>query len=96
MTVAGGAVMPGPNRDTPYAYLPTMLFLGVIAFPIIAGVVGATPLPDDLLGVQQQLIASKDVTRIGANNLQQSWRFDWEPPKAVLRDVWTIVWILGC
>ena len=23
-------------------------------------------------------------------NLQQSWRFDWEPPKAVLRDVWTI------
>ena len=26
-----------------------------------------------------------------ANNLQQSWRFDWEPPKAVLRDVWTIV-----
>jgi tryptophan-rich sensory protein len=34
--------------------------------------------------------------RMGANNLQQSWRFDWEPPKAVLRDVWTIVWILGC
>jgi hypothetical protein len=32
----------------------------------------------------------------GANNLQQSWRFDWEPPKAVLRDVWTIDWILGC
>ena len=31
-----------------------------------------------------------------ANNLQQSWRFDWEPPKAVLRDVWTKVWILGC
>jgi hypothetical protein len=31
-----------------------------------------------------------------ANNLQQSWRFDWEPPKAVLRDVFTIVWILGC
>ena len=30
-----------------------------------------------------------------ANNLQQSWRFDWEPPKAVLRDVWTIDWILG-
>ena len=22
-----------------------------------------------------------------ANNLQQSWRFDWEPPKAVLRDL---------
>ena len=33
---------------------------------------------------------------LSANNLQQSWRFDWEPPKAVLRDVWTIVWILGC
>jgi hypothetical protein len=31
-----------------------------------------------------------------ANNLQQSWRFDWEPPKAVLRDVWTIDWILDC
>ena len=31
-----------------------------------------------------------------ANNLQQSWRFDWEPPKAVLKDVWTIDWILGC
>jgi hypothetical protein len=31
-----------------------------------------------------------------ANNLQQSWRFDREPPKAVLRDVWTIDWILGC
>ena len=31
-----------------------------------------------------------------ANNLQQSWRFDWEPPKAVLRDIWTIDWILGC
>jgi hypothetical protein len=58
--------MPGPNKDTHYTYLPTMLFLGVIAVPIIAGVVGATPLPDNLLGVQQQLIASKDVTRIGA------------------------------
>src|SRR5438105_3364185 len=30
-----------------------------------------------------------------ANNLQQSWRFDWEPPKAVLKDVRTIDWILG-
>jgi crotonobetainyl-CoA:carnitine CoA-transferase CaiB-like acyl-CoA transferase len=30
-----------------------------------------------------------------ANNLQQSWRFDWEPPKAVLRDVRTIDWIWG-
>src|SRR6185312_9216082 len=30
-----------------------------------------------------------------ANNLQQSWRFDWEPPKAVLRDFRTIDWILG-
>jgi hypothetical protein len=29
-----------------------------------------------------------------ANNLQQSWRFDWEPPKAVLSDVRTIDWIL--
>jgi hypothetical protein len=57
--------MPGLNEDTRYARLPMMLFLGVIAFPIIAGVVGATPLPDDLLGVQQQLIASKDVARIG-------------------------------
>jgi hypothetical protein len=32
---------------------------------------------------------------LGANNLQQSWRFDWEPPKAVLRDVRTTDWILG-
>ncbi|WP_082656389.1 hypothetical protein [Bradyrhizobium valentinum] len=31
----------------------------------------------------------------GANNLQQSWRFDGEPPKAVLRDIRTIDWILG-
>ena len=30
-----------------------------------------------------------------ANNLQQSWRFDGEPPKAVLRDVTTIDWIWG-
>ena len=27
---------------------------------------------------------------------EQSWRFDWEPPKAVLRDVWTIIRIVGC
>jgi hypothetical protein len=27
----------------------------------------------------------------GANNLQQSWRFDGEPPKAVLRDISTTV-----
>lgn len=56
--------MPGRREDTRYARLPMMLSLGVIAFPIVAGVVGATPLPDDLLGVQQQLIASKDVARI--------------------------------
>jgi hypothetical protein len=31
----------------------------------------------------------------GANNHQQSWMFDWEPPKAVLRDIRTIDWILG-
>jgi hypothetical protein len=36
------------------------------------------------------------LVRVCANNLQQSWRFDWEPPKAVLRDVWTIDWILDC
>jgi hypothetical protein len=29
-----------------------------------------------------------------ANNLQQSWRFDGEPPKAVLRDIRTIDRIL--
>jgi hypothetical protein len=40
--------------------------------------------------------AGWDLNPIAANNLQQSWRFDWEPPKAVLRDVWTIDWILGC
>jgi hypothetical protein len=32
---------------------------------------------------------------LDANNLQQSWRFDGEPPKAVLRDFGTIDWILG-
>ena len=32
---------------------------------------------------------------VEANNLQQSWRFDWEPPKAVLRDVRTVDWIFG-
>jgi hypothetical protein len=36
-----------------------------------------------------------DLARQIANNLQQSWRFDWEPPKAVLRDVRTIDWIFG-
>ena len=30
-----------------------------------------------------------------ANNLQQSWRFDGEPPKAVLRDIRTMDRILG-
>jgi hypothetical protein len=35
-----------------------------------------------------------DVAR-PANNLQQSWRFDWEPLKAVLRDFGTSDWILG-
>ena len=52
------------KNDTRHARSPVMLFLGVIAIPIIAGFVGATPLPDDLLGVQQQLIATKDATRI--------------------------------
>ena len=56
--------MPGQREDTRYARLPMMLSLGFIAFPIVAGVVGATPFPDDLLGVQQQLIASKDAARI--------------------------------
>ena len=56
--------MPGRREDTRHARLPMMLFLGVVAFPIVAGVVGATTLPDDLLSVQQQLIASKDVARI--------------------------------
>jgi hypothetical protein len=42
------------------------------------------------------LFKSTIYTAISANNLQQSWRFDWEPPKAVLRDVWTIDWILDC
>jgi hypothetical protein len=42
-------------------------------------------------------ISRGELTIVGrANNLQQSWRFDWEPPKAVLWDVRTIIWILGC
>src|SRR5665647_2613826 len=64
MIAAGEAVMLSRKDDTRHARSPVMLFLGVIAIPIIAGFVGATPLPDDLLGVQQQLIASKDVARI--------------------------------
>jgi hypothetical protein len=36
-----------------------------------------------------------DLAGAKANNLQQSWRFDWEPPKAVLRDVGMTDWILG-
>jgi hypothetical protein len=40
-------------------------------------------------------ISSSALGSSEANNLQQSWRFDREPPKAVLRDVWTIDWILG-
>ena len=40
-------------------------------------------------------VASRGLVGIEANNLQHSWRFDWEPPKAVLRDVGIIVWTLG-
>jgi hypothetical protein len=47
-------------------------------------------------GAPQSQTANESVSDLQANNLQQSWRFDWEPPKAVLRDVWTIDWILGC
>src|SRR6476620_7599778 len=45
------------------------------------------------LAPSAQTIAHRTLVR-SANNLQQSWRFDWEPPKAVLRDVMTIDWIL--
>ena len=44
----------------------------------------------------QSLQRVPDAPLVAANNLQQSWRFDWEPPKAVLRGVWAIDWILGC
>src|ERR1700756_640441 len=40
-------------------------------------------------------VADAEAICEAANNLQQSWRFDWGPPKAVLRDVRTIDWILG-
>ena len=46
-------------------------------------------------GSQRRTLMRRMTREDEANNLQQSWRFDWEPPKAVLRDVWTIVWILG-
>ena len=50
-----------------------------------------------LLRALQRMKLPRSIAVLGAaNNLQQSWRFDWEPPKAVLRDVWTIDWILGC
>ena len=45
-----------------YGLFLKRLILGVIALPI--NVVGATPLPDGLPAVEQQLIASKDTTRI--------------------------------
>jgi hypothetical protein len=56
--------MPGPEEDARYTRSAMMLLLGVIAFPLIAGAVGATPPPDDPISVQQQLIASKDMARI--------------------------------
>jgi hypothetical protein len=45
-----------------YGLFLKRLILGVIALPI--NVVGATPLPDGLPAVQEQLIASKDTARI--------------------------------
>jgi sRNA-binding protein len=48
------------------------------------------------VGIHPDILARcPALTRREANNLQQSWRFDWEPPKAVLRDVRTIDWIWG-
>jgi hypothetical protein len=45
-------------------------------------------------GLKRQDRTGLDPGTDKANNLQQSWRFDWEPPKAVLRDVMTIDRIL--
>jgi hypothetical protein len=54
-------------------------------------------MPNAKLAQAADLASLLELYRVAeANNLQQSWRFDWEPPKAVLRDVWTIDWILGC
>ena len=51
-----------------------------------------TACPGSEVGLAQALPDGRWI--VEANNLQQSWRFDWEPPKAVLRDVRTIDWIL--
>jgi hypothetical protein len=56
--MVGEPVMARQIKRTDKIGLPAMLMLSVTAFAIV-GVVGAAPLPDDLLGIQQQLIASK-------------------------------------
>src|SRR6478672_10621597 len=85
-----GCVKMHPRRCTRYSGPPTaLLSSSSTKFKQIQTDTKTTmrepilPWPDDIDGRQ-------------ANNLQQSWRFDWEPPKAVLRDVWTIIWIVGC
>ena len=50
---------------------------------VIADPVRVAPIPKVIAHVPTNII----ITTSGANNLQLSWRFDWEPPKAVLRDV---------
>lgn len=55
--------MPRQVKRRSYARLPIMLMLGVVAFPIME-VVGASSLPDNLLGLQEQLITAKKVAPI--------------------------------
>lgn len=55
--------MPRQVKRHSYARLPIMLMLGVVAFPIME-IVGASSLPDHLLGLQEQLITIKKVAPI--------------------------------
>jgi HlyD family secretion protein len=94
--IAAGTWWGFANRNTVH-YVTAPVALGTVTRTVTATgtvnpeltiIVGAA-----VSGVIQNLYCDYNTQ---ANNLQQSWRFDWEPPKAVLRDVWTIVWILGC
>jgi hypothetical protein len=57
--------------------------------------VGAAALSDSAAATGRSRYEVEHFFSFAANDLQQSWRFEWEPPKAVLRDHWTIDWILG-
>lgn len=55
--------MPDQIKARPFPTLRMILLGSVVAVPVIASVVGATSLPDNLLALQDQWSASKDITR---------------------------------